>query len=262
MFDSLYFNLGLGALVGIYGSLVGVGGGFLLVPVFLLLHGLPSATAAGTSLAIVTLNAVSGSVAYWRGRSLDLREGLLFALATGPGAVLGAKAVVLFPDKEFSRAFGVLLVLLALYLFFRKIVERAPFLGKTGFGWKRRVIGSKEYEVHEPTGMGLSLFVGFFSSLFGLGGGIFHVPILTVLLRFPVHVAVATSQFVLAFTAFVGALAHAASGHVDFRLALTTGLGAVAGAQIGARLAPKFRGSTLIKALSVGLVIVGLRLLF
>ena len=78
-----------GMVVGAYGTLIGAGGGFIIVPVLLLLLHWPHQEASGTSLLVVTANAASGTWAYWRQRRIDFRTGWQFALATLPGAILG-----------------------------------------------------------------------------------------------------------------------------------------------------------------------------
>src|SRR5438094_763257 len=101
----------LGFAVGAYGTLIGAGGGFLLVPALLLLF--PTArptTITSISLAVVFFNAVSGSIAYARDRRIDYRTGLIFAAATVPGAVLGAIAVGYVPRALFDGLFGLLLI--------------------------------------------------------------------------------------------------------------------------------------------------------
>jgi uncharacterized membrane protein YfcA len=259
---SLYFNFACGLLVGTYGSLVGVGGGFLLVPLFLLAYGLSPEAAAGTSLAIVTMNAFSGTISYLRQGKVDLREGCIYALGTVPSAVLGAALTAYFSPKQFNQSFGAMLLLLSVYLVFRKRGEKEPFSGKTGFGWVSRETNGKRYQVHEPTGLGFSFLVGLLSSLMGLGGGIFHVPILSLLMRVPVHIAVATSQFVLVFTALTGAIAHGSKGNLVWPIVLWTGAGAVIGAQLGAHFAKHVNATWLLRFLALALFVVGLRLLF
>src|SRR3954451_24825040 len=92
----------LGFVVGAFGTLIGAGGGFILVPVLLLLY--PTAKPSvitGISLAVVFFNAASGSVAYWRARRIDVRTALIFATATIPGAILGALVVEYVPRGLF-----------------------------------------------------------------------------------------------------------------------------------------------------------------
>ncbi len=252
----LDFSFGFG--VAAYGSLVGVGGGFLLVPLFLLLHKLPHELAVGTSLAIVTANALSGTLGYVRDRKIDYRAGIVFALFTIPGAVVGAYTTSLISAPTFHKVFGATLLLLALYLTLSGARKEAkPYSGKVGWGWVTRA----RYQYFEPLGALFSLGVGAVSSWLGIGGGIIHVPLMTEVLRFPVHAAVATSQFVLFFTALVGALLHHAQAHVHLATMWPAAVGAVLGAQLGVRIAGRVKGTFIVRALSLALAAVGIRLL-
>lgn len=248
----------LGFCVATYGSLVGAGGGFLLVPLFLLLYKLPHELAVGTSLAIVTANALSGTIGYVRDKKIDYRAGVVFALCTFPGAVVGAYTTDLVSGPTFQKVFGLTLAVVALYLLFRGARKDAiPFQGKTGWGWVTRA----KYQYFEPVGAGISVAVGAFSSWLGIGGGIIHVPLLTEGLRFPVHTAVATSHFVLGFTALVGTVIHFSQGHVHLQTAVPATLGALLGAQLGVRIAKKVKGTMIVRALSIALLAVAVRLL-
>jgi uncharacterized membrane protein YfcA len=105
--------------------------------------------------------------------------------------------------------------------------------------------------------------VGYLSSLFGIGGGIIHVPLLTSLLDFPVHVATATSHFILAIMALAGTLTHIATGTFAHGVHRTIylGMGVLVGAQVGARLSRRMRGAWIIRSLALALGAVGIRLL-
>ena len=119
------------------------------------------------------------------------------------------------------------------------------------------------YAYNPLVGIVLSVFVGFISSLLGVGGGFIHVPVLTRLLNFPVHVATATSQFVLAVMALAGTLVHIVNGVFvsGIRRTLLLALGVVVGAQFGAALSNRVGGKMIIRGLAVGLALVGLRLI-
>jgi uncharacterized membrane protein YfcA len=111
----------------------------------------------------------------------------------------------------------------------------------------------------------LSVFVGYFSPLLGIGGGIIHVPAMVEWLRFPVHIATATSHFILAIMATVSVIVHIFQGSYDDPLVLkmVVGLiiGVVGGAQLGAFLSRRMHGKLIIKGLAIALSIVGLRIL-
>lgn len=255
--------------MGAFGTLVGAGGGFVLVPILLLLYpNRDPATITAMSLLVVWANASSGSVAYARQRRIDYRSGIYFAIATLPGAIAGAIVVGYVPRRLFDAVFAAMLVGLGGYLFFRSGMQaiQAPV---TGRGVIRRDITDSAghrfvYSYSLPKGLAISAVVGFVSSLLGIGGGVIHVPVMATVLHFPVHIAAATSHFVLAFMAAEGTMVHLANGTLspDRALvqALLISLGAVPGAQLGARLSNRLQGALIIRALAVALVLVGARL--
>lgn len=253
--------------VGAYGALIGAGGGFILVPVLIVLYpDLEPEVITSISLAAVWTNAASASAAYGRQKRVDLVAGGLFAAATIPGATVGALAVQAFEGPSFEIAFAVLMLLVAAWLLLprpsRILVSPAPphYIRR----WITDAAGETyAYAFNPLLGMGLGLGIGVVASLFGVGGGIFYVPAMVLLLRFPSYIAVATSTFVLMFTAGTGALVHLLSGDysgvVEETVALA--LGTVAGAQIGAftsRLLAR-RQAVVIRLLSGALVLVSLR---
>jgi uncharacterized protein len=254
--------------VGTFGTLVGAGGGFLLVPLLALLEPtLPAESITAISLAVVAMNATSGAVAYARQRRIDYRSGILFAIATLPGSVAGALLTRTVSRSTFDAIFAVLLIALAVFIVVAH--EDEPEVAPEGGGWGHvlRVLTDRSgtdyrYAVNLPLGVALSLVVGFVSSFLGIGGGVIHVPALVGLLRFPPHIATATSHFVLAIMATVGTGTHVVAGDLVGLggQALVLGLGAIAGAQLGARLSSRVHGIVIVRVLAVSLVFVGLRL--
>jgi uncharacterized membrane protein YfcA len=251
--------IALGAAVGAFGTLIGAGGGFLLVPLLLLAFGLPHATAVGTSLALVFLNASSGTVAYLRQRRVDLALGWKFALATVPGAILGAMVSRALSTSVFSLVFGVVLLAIAAVLasgWTMAPSRRADLRRLVDLGGQTHA-----YAVDAWKGVAVSFVVGLMSSVLGIGGGIVHVPFLIVVLSLPVHVATATSHFVLSISSFVGASTFYALGDVDVPTTLWMGAGILLGAQVGARLSLRAGATTIRVVLASALALVGLRMI-
>ena len=240
----------LGIAVGAFGTLVGVGGGFFLVPFFLLgLHWHPQ-QAVGTSLAVVFLNALSGSIAYIKQNKVYYDAGIRFSIATLPGALLGSYLVQYFSGSGFRLTFGFLLLCLAVLMCFRPAAKKAA----EGFD-------KQSFTYNRPLGIILSVAVGFLSSTLGIGGGLIHVPAMVYLLSFPTHIATATSHFVLAISTFFGVASHFFLGNILIKPALTIGVGAVCGAQLGAKLALRTKSHLIIILLSFALAMLGLRLI-
>jgi len=117
------------------------------------------------------------------------------------------------------------------------------------------------YAVDAWKGVMLSFFVGLMSSVLGIGGGIVHVPFLIVVLSLPVHVATATSHFVLSISSFVGGATFYALGDVDVRTTALMGVGILVGAQLGARLSGKASPTVIRWTLAIALGLVGLRMI-
>lgn len=259
---------GLGVVLGAFGTLIGVGGGFILVPILLWLYPHePSETLTSISLSVVFFNALSGSVAYARQRRIEYRSGLAFAAAALPGTVLGALSTSYLPRGVFDGIIGGLLIAVSIYLFMKPHAP-APRVS-TGKGRWHVHMTDRSGEAHTFSfniwiGIALSLVVGYVSSILGIGGGIIHVPAMTNLLHFPVHIATATSHFVLSIMALSGSITHVIEGHLAsaWGRIIPLAVGVTIGAQIGAKLSTRIGGQGILRALSVGILFVGLRTLW
>ncbi|NOW10234.1 putative membrane protein YfcA [Clostridium saccharobutylicum] len=110
----------LGFLVGSFGTLIGAGGGFILVPILLLIYPNKSPdTITSISLTVVFFNALSGSFAYSRMKRIDYKSGIIFAIATLPGSILGSVITSYVPRHLFNGIFGVILVIVSVFLIIR-----------------------------------------------------------------------------------------------------------------------------------------------
>jgi len=272
-----FWLLPLGILIGAFGTLIGAGGGFILVPILLLIY--PNENTeliTSMSLAVVFFNALSGSWAYSRMKRIDYKSGIIFSIATIPGAILGAVSTAYVPRQIFDFFFGVIMLIAGIFLWLSAtddhvpLMKPAPHVSDEDDSSRLTVRdfvdadGVHHHYAFNPfVGIVLSIFVGFLSSLLGVGGGFIHVPALTRLLNFPVHVATATSHFVLAVMALTGTLVHVANGvfaHGIHRTAILA-VGVILGAQAGAHLSNRVGGMLIIRGLAVALVFVGIRLI-
>ncbi|MCO6497422.1 MAG: sulfite exporter TauE/SafE family protein [Chitinophagaceae bacterium] len=270
--DSIVVLIIIGFLIGTLGTMIGAGGGFILVPFMLLAF--PSFSAeviTAVSIAVVAANATSGSAAYVRSKRVDFKAGIIFAVCTIPGSILGVITTQYIPRGAFDLLFGVILIGLAVFLFFRggkrKLSDKDVVSHKS---WVRQKIVDNhgveyDFSYNLRLGMLISVVVGYFSPLLGIGGGIIHVPAMVQWLHFPVHIATATSHFVLAIMATVSVIVHAIHGVYNdpavLRMTMSLIVGVIAGAQLGAYLSGKVRGNFIIKALAISLGLVGIRIL-
>jgi hypothetical protein len=245
--ETIAFLAALGFVVGAVGTLVGAGGGFLLAPVLLLVypHDDPQ-TLTAISLAAVFANSASGSVAYLRQHRVDVRNGLIFGVCGTPGAVLGAIAVGHVPRRVFDGAMAATLGGVAIWL-------------ATNRGRRKATVS-----VPVARGAAFSVVVGFVSSFLGIGGGVFHVPILVMALGYDTHVATATSHFVLALMSGAAVITHLVQGgyHVGhgLRRSLVLAVSLAVGAQLGARASLRVPAPAIERLLALALALVALRL--
>ena len=258
----------LGFVIGAYGTLIGAGGGFVLMPMLLLLY--PDENPeiiTSISLAVVFFNALSGSWAYARMKRIDYQSGLLFAVATIPGAILGALSTAYIPRRLFDAVFGALMIAASIVLLLYPSRAKEARGNRRSYHLGRNLV-EKDGTVHtfsysRRVGVGLSFFVGYLSSLLGIGGGIVHVPLLVHLLNFPVHIATATSHFILAIMALTGTIVHSVTGVFSHgvRRTVTLAVGVLLGAQVGALLSNRVQGNWIIRGLAIALGFVGIRIL-
>jgi uncharacterized membrane protein YfcA len=261
--------IALGFGTGFYGTLIGAGGGFVLMPLLLFLYPAENPQElTGISLPVVFFNALSGSETYAFQRRIDYKSGLLIAGTTVPGAILGSLSTGLIPRRVFDTAFGVLLVGVAVLLLLRPQTRKAHRPDSIPHSVVTRHMVEAEgrhfdYQYNPWTAMGMGLFVGFLSSLLGIGGGIMLVPALMYLLNFPIQIATATSQFVLIMVTFTATLVHIYLGTViqGVHQILSLAIGVVLGAQLGAQLSDRIKGNWILRGLAIGLGLVGIRFL-
>ncbi len=251
----------MGVAVGLIGTLIGVGGGFIMVPVLVAAY--PGATpdqVTAVSLLAICANSLSGTVSYARMRRIDYRSGVVFAIATLPGAAVGAWAVQRVPRGLFEGMLGIVMVVGAAVLI--------VLGGKEGLKKREAKLAAEGHlAARVPAkglliGAALSVVVGLISTMVGIGGGIIHVPALVFILAFAVHRATATSHFVLAISSAMATAVHIFQGSLEgyWHVALPLAAGAVVGAQFGAHLSTKAAPTAIIRGLAVVLALVGLRL--
>lgn len=258
----IVFNTGV--LIGIIGTLIGAGGGFIHVPVLIIFYGFTPQHAIGTSMAVVMMNAISGTFSYVAQKRIDYEIAIKFAVAASPGVFIGALLSQFFNISSFSIMFSVLLIILSYYLFsgkefsiVRTKVAQAP---KTRY--LKDATGEEFYYAPDMSvGFSASTLIGIFSGLFGIGGGIIHVPLMYSALGIPVHVATATSHCILAITSFLGCIVFIGMGYVDLDYAVLLGIGTIIGASYGAMLSLKTRPYIIKKVIAVCLLLLALRLL-
>lgn len=272
--------LGLSALgfgVAAYGTLIGAGGGFMLMPMLLLLypHHNPSELGA-VSLGCILLNTASGAAAYARMQQVDYKSALLFSAAAVPASILGAMATAYVSRQCFEGVIALFILFLALLLIMSpKAVagglrkQSEPDSGPAGPGMmqiSKSVNGIIfEYGYNRTTGMAVFFSLGFIVSFLGIGGGSLIIPALICLLNFPVFLAGGTTQLIVALVCLAGISAHIGIGSIHawgLNHIAAIGIGMLIGAQMGAFLSVRVKGGWILPSLAAALAAAGIRMVF
>jgi uncharacterized membrane protein YfcA len=254
-----------GFLVGIAASLVGIGGGTFIVPILLIIYGFsPTQLATGTSLTAIIFTAIASTVNYWRQKRIYFKTGLVLAVTTTPGAVLGAFLADMLESHTLAFIFGIFLMFMAarITIDLNKLRSKSQ---RPQDNSERLVIKSDaEILMTRKTiawGTGLSFFGGLASGLLGIGGGVLVVPIMMFAVGMPIHIATATSMFTMIFTSTAAVPKYYVAGRINLEYALLIAAGSILGAQVGAYTSKRVSGKNLRRIFAVILIIVGLKML-
>ncbi len=258
--------LGLGGAVGLLSGIFGVGGGFLMTPLLIMLGIPPTVAAASDSNQIVGAS-TSGTLAHFRLGNVDFKMGLLLLVGGVAGGSVGVRIIKLLramgnADFLINVTYVLMLGLVGGYMFLESLQSlRAPRAGAvsksapTGESLYERCIRSMPWQTDFPRSgvrlsllmpLGLGALVGVLAAIMGVGGGFIMVPVMVYLLRMPMHVVVGTSLFQILFTCVNVTVMQSIENHtVDFILALLLLIGSSVGAQVGTRIGKKLQGDQL-----------------
>ncbi|KPL00506.1 MAG: hypothetical protein AMJ91_04475 [candidate division Zixibacteria bacterium SM23_73_3] len=258
--SDFFFMIVGGILAGLLGSVLGLGGGVLIIPMLTLVFGVPMREAIGASLVCVIATSSGAASLYVKKRLTDIRLGMTLELATTLGAVVGGVIAGIMRPQILSILFSSLLAYTAWTMLRRKPDGSRGDETRTASNFDNR---DGSYNItHLPLGMGASFFAGNISGLLGVGGGIIKVPVMYLLMRVPLKTAVATSNFMIGVTASAGAFVYFSRGEIHPLVAGSTMLGVFFGATLGSRLLPKIKAEYLKKAFVFVLLYLSLEMLF
>ena len=244
LFDDLWL-LPLGFAAGVLGSMIGLGGGLVVVPV-LTFFGFSPALAASNSLFAAFSNAVASTISYAKQKRIEYSLGLKLGLLSIPGTILGALISDQITPSLFKILFGILLVASSVYIYSKREFE------------------SKAHNTSKQVmvlAVAASFFAGIISSLFGIGGGIVFVPLMVIAIGLSMKLAAPTSQLILLFASASGMIAHSLLGHPDFYQALLLAVGAFGGGLVGSRLSVEIEEKKLKILVSAVMVAAAIKLI-
>lgn len=266
-----------GALAGLLGALVGIGGGLIVVPVLVLGFGIDIKIAIASSLiAVVASSTASGSVYVGKGLT-NLRLGMLLEVATTIGGITGGLVAVFISPTVISGLFAVLMIVTCFLILRTQDPEKKPALatntitpesakediGKLSGSYYDPYLKTEiHYEVKNlPLGSFVSFFAGILSGLLGVGGGFIKVPAMALGMKVPMKVAAATSNLMIGVTAISSLFVYFARGFVQPLIAAPVALGVVGGALYGTTLAQKISPKLLRKIFAGILIIVAVQMM-
>ncbi|UQZ83628.1 hypothetical protein SK3146_02815 [Paenibacillus konkukensis] len=264
---SFFFYTAVGLLSATFGSLVGLGGGVIIVPALVYLgpwfigQHISVATAVGTSLAVLIFTAFSSTITFYKQKRVDFRSGWLYFITCGPGAMLGSYTTQFVNAQSFQLIFGLFMLVMASLLVARDYIKPLQV------NWSiQRTFTDAQGKRHEygygiVPALAIGLIVGFISGLFGIGGGSLFVPAMVILFRYPAHVATATSMFVIFLSSIMGSVTHLSLGEIDGWMVLGLAPSALVGGWLGAKIAGKLSGKALLWVLRITFFAVAVKMI-
>lgn len=250
---------------GLLGSILGLGGGIIVVPTLTLLLGVNIRFAIGASIVSVIATSTGAAAAYVREHLTNLRLAMVLELATTVGALGGAYLAGLIPAEWLQRIFGILMAYVAVMMLIRTARPGSSPIPTDRLADRLRLHGSYfdpvtkqqvDYRVCRTwLGLMVGAAAGAISGLLGVGGGVLKVPVMAVGMRVPIKAATATSNFMIGVTAAASAGVYFLRGDIDPFIAAPVVLGITIGATLGSRLLGRLRSSW-IRLAFVGILVV------
>lgn len=270
-FDLLVFAVSLAA--GALGSLLGLGGGIVVVPALTLLFGIDIRYAIGASIVSVIATSSGAAAAYVRERMTNLRIAMVLEVATTAGAITGAYLAGRIGGRWLFIIFGLIMGYSSLMML-RKLHETgaktdraapspwADYLRLHGSYYDQAAGREISYRVvHTRTGLALMYIAGVVSGLLGIGSGGLKVPAMDLAMRLPIKVSTATSNFMIGVTAAASAGVYFMRGDIDPVVAVPVATGVLIGATLGSRLLGRLQSSTVRMAFVIVLLWISVEML-
>ena len=245
---------GAAAVAAILGSMLGLGGGVFLVPIFTLFFGIDPKIAIAASAVSVITNSVVGSTVHLRNGFTNIHLAMLLGVTTVIGAIAGALLAIVANASVLNFIFGIVLLAAAISMLVRrqKPVPNTPpdapdpYLLRGTFTDRAtgKVVSYVPKRVN--AGLGASTFAGVLSGLLGVGGGVIQVPMMNLLMQVPVKAAAGTSAFLVGITAVATATVFYADGKVDATVVVPAMIGIFLGSKIGSNLTSRVKTADLV----------------
>ena len=285
--------------IGFLASLFGIGGGFLLNPSMILLLYMQVKETVGTSAFIIMFMSLSSIIAYMKQKRIDYKIALILSVTNLLGSILGAYAVMGVSAQSILIMFGVIEAGLAIILGLKKTPDEKKLeaignitinnihnqnnqieINKNNLKSNKSDLESNnkwyklerkhtdsdgnkyEYTANILIALPLTFIAGFLSSLLGIGGGTLYIQIFVFFCAMSIHMAIASSMFMIFWSAIVSTITFASLGQINYSVGIAFAIGMVIGAQLGARVSKKIEAKNLKKWAAILIVIIAIRMIY
>jgi uncharacterized membrane protein YfcA len=253
--------LAISLIAGFLGSLLGLGGGIILVPALTLLLGVDIRHAIAASIISVIATSSGAAAAYVRDHLTNLRVAMFLELGTTSGAITGAYLAGIIHTQWLFVLFGLLLATSAAAMLWKGHAESRAEAPRSALADRLRMHGESYRVAHPALGLGLMYLAGAASGLLGIGSGALKVPAMDLAMQLPMKVSTATSNFMIGVTAAASAGLYFVRGEIDPRLAAPVAVGVLIGATAGSRMLARIESRVIRRVFIVVLLIVAAEML-
>lgn len=256
----------IGGLSAIIGSIVGIGGGIIIVPTLvylgvdhIILHGITTQIAIGTSSVILIVTGLSSSLGYLKTKQVDIKNGSIFLFGLLPGSLIGSFLSQYLTLKSFNLYFGIFMIFVAILLMVRHKIKPFKIFNKPKYEKTYIDAEGKTYHYSVPPLVAFvaTLLIGILTGLFGIGGGALMTPLMLIVFRFPPHVAVGTSMMMIFFSSVMSSIGHIIQGHVAWDYSIVLIISSYIGAKIGVKVNHSIKSDTVVMLLRTVMLLIG-----
>lgn len=259
----------LGYIAGTIGSIVGLGGGIIIVPALLYLaqfltsfQMIDPPMAVGTSLFLIVITSLASTLSFYKQKRIDLISGWLFFIGCGPGSMVGAYLSNDLNSNSFLVGFGIFMLCVSVILTIKDRIQwkksdwsvMRTYTDGSGRSWT--------YGYNRWLVLGASFIIGIFSGLLGIGGGALMVPIMLIVFGFPAHVATATSMFAIFLSSILGSSIQVIQGNIHWLALLFLAPGSWLGGKAGAWISTKLSSKHLLIVFRLLLVVIAFKMIY
>ena len=267
--EFILFLFLISIFAGVFGSIVGLGGGVVIIPVLTILLGVDIHFAIGASIVAIIGTSSGAASTYVRDKVTNLRIGMFLELASTTGAIIGAAVAAYTNSAALELIFGgiLLVTLVPTVMKIGEDIPKSPEL--KGLSKRLGLTGSYvetngslvKYNAEKPAeGLAGTWVAGILSGLLGIGGGAFKVLSMDLAMKLPMKVSTTTSNFMIGVTAAASAGIYFARGDVDPLIVAPVALGILIGASLGARILLRSRNATIRKVFAIVLAVAALEM--